>query len=189
MGYWVSFSSCRYQIKTSWSRIKHFTLHSCLLVYFSFFFFFKGIRGTLRGKNNCAQHRSKGTTLDTDKGKQHPRGFAKAQRAGEECSSVRCLGIFSSTQSAHDSNQQNKNCTEHSPQEENKEVTSKFEAWNVREHDNSNSTDFFLILFVHASYDISIFSIQICFFLSKWLMPLSSQGQWRKVSALCDMHQ
>lgn len=156
---------------------------------FFFFFSFKGIRGTLRGKNNCAQHRSKGTTLDTDKGKQHPRGFAKAQRAREECSSVRSLGIFSSTQSAHDSNQQTKNCTEHSPQGENKEVTSKFEAWNVREHDNSNSTDFFSSFYLFMLHMTLVFSLYKYVFLSKWLMPLSSQGQWRKVSALSDMHQ
>lgn len=46
--------------------------------------FFKDIRGTLRGENNCARHRSKGTTPDTDEGKQHPRGFAeeKGSRRG-----------------------------------------------------------------------------------------------------------
>lgn len=64
------------QIKKSWLNISP-RVHA-------FFFSFKGVRGTSRGENNCAQHRSKGTTLDTDKGKQHPRCFAKARRTEEE---------------------------------------------------------------------------------------------------------
>lgn len=114
------------------------------------------------------------------KEKQHPRGFAKARRAREECSSVTSLGIFSSTQSAHHSNQQNKNCTEHSPQEENKEVTSKFEAWNVREHDNSNSTDFFSSFYLFMLHMTLVFSLYKYVFLSKWLMPPQLSGTVKK---------
>lgn len=153
-----------------------------------FFLFFKGIRGTLRGKNNCAQHRSKGTTLDTDKGKQHPRGFAKAQRAREECSSVRSLGIFSSTQSAHDSNQQNKNCnTVHRKKTKKSHQSLRPETSGSMTTATVQIFSSFYLFMLHMTLVFSLY--KYVFFLSKWLMPLSSQGQWRKVSALSDMHQ
>lgn len=63
----------------------------------------------IRGENNCAQHRSKAQHWTQTKGNKHPRCFAKAQRTTREggkkkkCSSMRRLGIFSSTRSAHDS--------------------------------------------------------------------------------------
>lgn len=61
------------------------------------------------GENNCAQHRSKGTTLDTDEGKQHPRCFAKAKRTTQEKMKKVLLGErfehFSSTWSARNSDQ------------------------------------------------------------------------------------
>lgn len=54
------------------------------------------------------------------KGNNTQGALQSAQRTGEEGSSVRSLGIFCSTQSAHDLNQQNRNCTSHSPEENTK---------------------------------------------------------------------
>lgn len=86
----------------------------------------------IRGENNCAQHRSKAQHWTQTKGKQHPRCFAKAQGTTSEKEVLLnvTFGHFSCTRSAHDSDQQNKNCTTHIPEEikQNKEViTSKFE--------------------------------------------------------------
>lgn len=123
----------------------------------------------------------KGTTLDTDKGKQHPRCFAKAQRTREEGSSVRRLGIFCSTQSAHDLNQQNRNCTSHSPEENTKKSHRSLRPEQSGSMTTATVQLFFLTLFVHASYDVNIFSVQRCRIKvinasDKDQMPLGSQG-------------
>lgn len=62
-----------------------------------------------RGEQLCTTQ-VKGTTLDTDEGKQTPKVLCKGPennkgggKKKKKCSSMRRLGIFSSTRSAHDS--------------------------------------------------------------------------------------
>lgn len=85
----------------------------------------------IRGENNCAQHRSKGTTLDTDEGETTPKVLCKGpeKHGRKQCSSMRPLGFFSSTRSAHDSAESKLHDTRERRNKINnkEEVTSKFE--------------------------------------------------------------
>lgn len=82
----------------------------------------------IRGENNCAQHRSKGTTLDTDEGETTPKVLCKGpeKHGRKQCSS---MGFFSSTRSAHDSAESKLHDTRERRNKINnkEEVTSKFE--------------------------------------------------------------
>lgn len=102
-----------------------------------------------RGEQLCTTQ-VKGTTLDTDEGKRHPRCFAKGpennKREKKGAPQWDVLGIFSSTRSAHDYRiKLHKNT--HSRGNKNKKKTTKkkkkshqslsCEAWQVREHDDA----------------------------------------------------
>lgn len=95
---------------------------------------------------------------------------------------MRSLGIFSSTRSAHDSNQQNKNCTEHSPEEKTKKSHQSLRLETSGSMTTATVQLFssFYLFMLHMT--LTFFFIQICFIKvinasdQDW-MPLSSQGQ------------
>lgn len=126
----------------------------------------------IRGENNCAQHRSKGTTLDTDEGETTPKVLCKGpeKQQGRKKSApqwdvwafLAARGLLTTQISRiklHNTHARGKRKKNNNKEE----VTSKFELWGLTEHQGAwqqhrYSLFFFFyphILFVHAWYNIT----------------------------------